>query len=444
MEPLYRRAWLRRPVIAAFFATPVAVVARDLTLDWVRVLVSMEILAGVAIVVASRTVRPDANDEHTAATGWLSAFVAGFLVTSIASLVAIVAMGSSPSDIYDGIIVEALRVRRAMLVPFTIPPPALGLAVAGVVGAMFAPRALLRVELALYSGFARMIAGLVVWTTAAGLLSSPGWLALPLCWIAVVPPASAIETVSRRFLRVLLAALAVSEFLQVYPVSGSQIGIARLSLVAVGAFCLADAMASFRMWSTSRGERSAWWTHRTIGAAVAALLVSFGLASIVMPGFARSEDFGVRQALPFEGARRLRLSEQEVATYTGLVTLLHRYGCTSFIGYPNLNSLYLWSRIEAPEPFAPGGWITGLDDARQQRIVDGLRAAERPCAIQSKLRASFWLSGFDAEGHSGPLVRYIFKEMQVVDRAGDYWFMTPRADSAEGGSDRAATDRDSP
>ena len=71
-----------------------------------------------------------------------------------------------------------------------------------------------------------------------------------------VPPAGAREPAYRRFLRVLLPALAVAESLQVYPVAGSQMGIAAVTFIPVGALCLGDALASLRAWSAAQGVAS--------------------------------------------------------------------------------------------------------------------------------------------------------------------------------------------
>ncbi len=39
--------------------------------------------------------------------------------------------------------------------------------------------------------------------------------------------------------------------------------------------------------------------------------------------------------------------------YEQLVDLLAQNRCTTFIGYPNVNSLYLWSGLEPPPPMGP-------------------------------------------------------------------------------------------
>ncbi len=125
------------------------------------------------------------------------------------------------------------------------------------------------------------------------------------------------------------------------------------------------------------------------------------------------------------GAQQLHLPDAEVETYAGLVDLLHRHHCTTFIGYPSLNSLYLWSGIESPLPTAPGAWVNSLDSKRQQRIVDEMRASPRPCAIRSDTRAELWLHGEPPPQR--PLVRYIFNDFKPVAESGDFVFLLPKA-----------------
>ena len=73
-----------------------------------------------------------------------------------------------------------------------------------------------------------------------------------LAWIVALPPAGPRPTPGMRFLRLMLPALAVAETLQAYPVPGSQLGIAAVSFVSVGALCLGDALTELRAWSEVR------------------------------------------------------------------------------------------------------------------------------------------------------------------------------------------------
>ena len=88
--------------------------------------------------------------------------------------------------------------------------------------------------------------------------------------------------------------------------------------------------------------------------------------------------------LPDAGSRNLcRVS----STYCTATT------ARTFIGYPSLNSLYLWSGIESPPPTAPAPGSSRLTASDSSAVVDEMRASPRPCAIRSDTRAELWLHG---------------------------------------------------
>jgi hypothetical protein len=124
----------------------------------------------------------------------------------------------------------------------------------------------------------------------------------------------------------------------------------------------------------------------------------------------------------------MRLPAPAVETYTGIVDLLHRNRCTTFIGYPSTNSLYLWSDLPSPRPQPPNAWMDAFDAERQQRVVDELRAARRPCAVVSEERAGMYLQGAEVEDR--PLVHYIFNEFEEAGQAGDFKLLVPKGDAA--------------
>jgi hypothetical protein len=288
----------------------------------------------------------------------------------------------------------------------------------------------------IWPGLLRMAAGLTIWFTVAGIVplsldpsaGNPDALPMLLAWVAAIPPAGVRETPYRRFLRILLPALAVAETLQVYPVAGSQVGIAALAFIPVGALCLADALTCLRAWSADRGTGALERFGAVASVVTVAVAGLFALDTIARPAASNLILYREQPALSIPGASLLHLPQPDVETYEGLVELTHRYRCTALIGYPSLNSLYLWASIEAPLPTAPGAWANSLDAERQQRIVDELRASPRPCAIRSQTRAEFWLHGVPPPER--PLVGY-FDGLEPVGQAGDFEFLLPK-DRAQG------------
>ncbi len=434
IEPLQRRRWLRWPAIAALLLLPVALTARDLDLDWVRNLMVLEVLAMAAIVIAAWPARPRPGEGYGDAGRWLFAAIAGFAVAFVAIMLAIVLNGSSLADVYDGMVTEAMRVRDVNMTAFPQPAAAVDWALAAVAAAALCIR--LRSDEgetpSIWPGLLRAAAGIAIWLTVARVSplalnpspANPDSLAMVLAWVAVLPPSGAVESPYKRFVRVLLPTLAVAQTLQVYPVAGSQMSIAAVTFVPVGALCLSDALSSLRAWSEARGARVLERLGIVTGVVSVALAALFALDAIVRPAANGAVTYSEQKALPFAGAGQLRLPAEETETYARLVDLLHSHRCTAFIGYPNINSLYLWSGIDAPPPQAPGAWVKALDGEKQQRVVDELRASPRPCAIRSQSRADLWLRGEPPPDR--PLTRYVFYDLRPATQVGEFEFLLPK------------------
>jgi hypothetical protein len=437
LEPLRSRAWIRWPAIVAILAMPVAVCARDLGQEWVRNVVAVETLALAAIVVASW--QPGSRTREEGLARWLLAGVVGFAIAFVAIMVAILLTGSSLSDAYDGMVTEAMRVREVNMTPLPMPGAVIDWAIISFAVA-FAALRLRRPQAGPgpWSGGLRVLAGLVIWlavakVTPVGLNPSaqnPVSLPLVLAWIAAFPPQGAPEAQFKRFLRLFLPALAAAEALQVYPVAGSQMAIAALTFVPVGALCFADGLAELEAWSAARGREGLERFGVIAAVALVALAVDLGVESIVKPGINSARTYHDQPALPFAGATDLHLPEDQVQAYTAMVDALRENGCTDFIGYPNINSLYLWSGIEPPPPAAPGVWLLALDSEHQQRIVDELRASKRPCVVRNEQRAALWLAGREVEQR--PLVRYIFEDFRPVATVGEFEFLLPKTSATQG------------
>jgi hypothetical protein len=432
--PPHRRRWLRWLVIAAFLAMPLLITARDLKTGWTRELMVLAVLAIVALLLAAWPLRPERSDDDSTLWRWLLAAAAAFAAAFAAILAIILLTGPSLADVYDGLVTQALRVRDVLVLQFPFPPAALDWGIAAV--AVAAVTARLGSggagKPSIWPGVLRGAAGLTILFTIAGIVpfafnpsaGNPDTLPMLLAWVAAIPPAGARESAYRRFLRVLLPALAVAETLQVYPVAGSQMGIAALTFVPVGALCLADALTSLRAWSEAQGGRALERFGVVVAVVTVALAAEFALDAILRPAANNAAAYHDQQALPFKGATALRLPPAEVETYASLVGLLHSYRCTTFAGYPNIDSLYLWSGIDAPPPQAPGAWIKALDSGQQQRVVAALRASPRPCAIRSNARAALWLG--EAPPPNRPLVNYLLNDFRPVAQVGEFEFALPK------------------
>lgn len=436
LEPLRSRAWIRWPIVGLIVLMPVFVAARDLDLQWVRDFIAVEVLALAAIAAAA--LRLGASKEEEGLSRWLLGAIVGFGVATVLVVGGILLTGSSLSDLYGGMVTEALRVRDVNMSEFPMSARMVDWAIASFALAFLCWR-LNRPQAgvpAWWSGALRIAAALVIWFTIARITpisinpSSQNQLSIPtlLAWVAVLPPIGVMESQFKRFLRVFLPALAVAQALQVYPVAGSQMGIAALTFVPVGGLCFADGLAVLRGWSAEGGREALERFGVVALVATVAIAADLGLNVLGNSAVDAAKAYRDRPTLPFAGATHLHLPEDQVLAYTAMVDALHEHGCTAFIGYPNINSLYLWSGIEPPPPAAPGVWLLALDSERQQRIVDELRVSERPCVIRNENRAALWLNGREVEQR--PLVRYIFGNFRPVETVGEFEFLLPKPSAA--------------
>lgn len=436
VEPLHRRRWIRWPVIVAFLSLPVAVMARDLGEPWVRDFITLELLASMALVVAASALPPRSVEGEAVLWRWLAAAVAGAVGLGTAVIGVLLVLGLSVSDVYEGVVTEALGIRDAFVLPFVLPDATAdwgiaALAAAAICAWMHSRRTGIP---ALVNGVLRVVVGLVIWLTIArsapfNLSPEASHVALPLvlAWVAALPPAGVQEGPVPRFVRILLPALAVAQVLQIYPVAGNQQSIAAVTFVPVGALCLADGLRILRDWSASKGEE----VLRHFGAITLilslALVGKFGLEKIVRPGLSNYQAYSRVSAVALPGAGRLHLVREQGEAYERLVELLRENRCSTLLSYPGLNSFYLWSSLPVPKPQLPGPWMLMLDDTQQQKAVDWLHDSEKPCAIRNDGAAEDWLHGRSAA--DAPLVRYLSEGFRLEEEVGEFQFLLPRDDA---------------
>jgi hypothetical protein len=437
VEPLHRRLWVRWPVVAAFLAMPVFLLARDLSESWVRNLVLLEILAATAILMVAWSVRPKRGDDDAALRRWLLAAAIGFALAFAAIVAVILLTGPTPADVYEGMFGEAIRAPDVLVTPLLMPSAVVDWGIAAVAAA--ALTTLLR---------SREVEEPTIWP---GLLAGGcrpddlvhGGARGPVRGQSPCRQSGRAAISARLGGRdpALSRARARLPALPAGPAAGSGGGRDASGLpgrrrsegnrrghLRPGRGALPRRCADMPARLERRRRRPQAGAPRCGG--------GYGdgcAARDVCAPLDRAVSCVERRPLPEPtgaAVRRGKLAASSVArrrNYTGVVDLLHRYRCTTFIGYPSINSLYLWSSIDPPQPTTPGTWATSLDGKWQQRVVDDMRASPRPCAVRTH---NFWLRG--AAPPARPLVRYIFDDFKPVARAGDFQFLLPKARALSG------------
>lgn len=395
-------------------AAPLLLMARLFSLEWVWALALLISLSAAAVSVAGYVAGP----PRIAGTGviWL---IAGGAALTVACLGIAAVGGLRPSDLVDAV-ASAQKLPQLFVLPANVSVPdvlwaALSLAAAG--GILLA-RLGVRASLAI-PAFLRIAAGAF---TLFAVLLLPSWyfvLALPLAWVAVLPPPRDHENPTDSMARFLLPALAVMETLQVYPVAGTQQWLAALLLVPVGAITFNDGLRQLQGWAAARHNQS--FLKVAASLAPGALIVTFA----VWPLFAyyAASAYASGQPLGLAGAGLMRLPPDQASALQSLTRAIDQ-DCTSLITLPRMPSLNLWTGRAGIAQLNDGIWIFSLDAAQQQSIVSQVQGRPGMCVVISQA-----VLNFEAEGRPvprRPLVDYIDTNFQPEATFGIYELLVKR------------------
>jgi hypothetical protein len=403
----------RRQVALA--ATSVALVAGPLLLmsglfrlEWVVELALVVALSAAAVALAGFAVRPSTLPVIDAVR-----LVIGGAAITIACLGVAVAGGLRFSDLVAAV-VGAARLPQLFVLPAPIGIPevvwaAISLSVAvAILLLKFGVRASPVIPACL-----RIAAGAFTWLSVLVLPSPFFLLALPLVWVAVLPPAGDQENPTDPLVRLLLPALAVMETLQMYPVAGTQMWLAALTLVPVGAITFNDGLRQLRTWATGRQNQSFLKVAAALGPGALILNVAVWPLFVYLAASA----YASGQPLGLPGAGLMRLPSEQASALRSLAGAIDK-DCTNLITLPRMPSLYLWTGRNGPAQLNDGIWMFSLDDSQQQEVVAQVRNMSGTCVVISQAVADF-----EAEGRPvprRPLIEYIDTAFEPAATFGIY------------------------
>lgn len=352
----------------------------------------------------------DAKRLPPASGPWLAA---GGIAVVATSLAIALAGGSNLQDMWNGLVVVALRLPRVFTWPLQI-NPLFDVWAAVVAVLAFANWYTGRLRAA-GQGAVRVGAGLFTLVAALLLPSSIFLLALPLAWIAAVRPAGDQNDPVGTYPRLLLPALAVLEALQAYPVAGTQLSMAAVSLVPVGAIILADGVHQLQRAASPRRARLADW------AAPVALLA--GVQVLLLVAYLAAAGYSAGTPLRLPGAESVRVPAQQAGQLHDLVAAID-HDCKDFITMPGMNSLYLWTGQQPPVAIRSEVWMLTLDGSQQQAFVNQLQPMSGLCVVENLSLVDFWRGGGPVP--QGPLLDFIQQNFQAAGTFGDYQLLTRR------------------
>src|SRR5262249_40992452 len=143
-------------------------------------------------------------------------------------------------------------------------------------------------------------------------------------------------------------------------VAGAQISFVVVFLMAVVAIGFGDGIS----WLAQRVHGFGTWTRRLKWVAVSAVLFRFCLVAPVRA----HEAYNALTPLGLPGAKRLRVEQAEVVGLRDIVTKARSH-CTVLVTAPGMPTFNLWTALPPLPGLGGGNWVTGLDDAAQEKIV---------------------------------------------------------------------------
>lgn len=363
--------------------------------------------------------------QSSPAYGWpvrrLLFILSGFVTVSLAVIAISVAQGSSLATLMKGVILDPLHHPKVFFLPITVHH---NIIFVSLVLFIFA----VAVTTSKSKWFAhRYEVGLV--KSAIGLfgllitfsLSWAPYFVLPLAWL---PCWQTRRAANEFFPRLFLGGILVFEFLQAYPVAGSQLAIASAPAVAWGCVLLSDGVADLRQPDTNLFVLESVRRHKWLAQTLLAILIGAGLFRA-----ARLRDFGWSAPGPplnLVGAKKIRVPPNEARMYRQLVANI-RTNCDVLFSLPGLFSLNLWSEIPTPDDFNLTGWMTAFTPEMQEDILSDLLKHKRPCIVYNPAIVGFWMKTSSEPLSNSPLANYIFSDTRPIFTVGQYQLRIPGA-----------------
>lgn len=432
---LLRRRWLRPAMEALFVAVPFLVMASKLGQGWAREYALHVGAAALAVVVALRgraVARRDGEELW-----WLGG---GLALMALAVAGAILASGTTPGALVEGVITQPLRQSDVFSLHLLLADRVFWFDLLAVVGAG-AYAYVARSGRSLSPGFAAVVsllsilAGLemalsvVARTPLFEPIAFPGYPFgyLGFAWVALIPTPGR-EDGDTAFARLLLPPLVALQALHAYPVAGSQVQWGTFLLAPAGAVCVANGVRGVAALLSGERERRALGAL-AVAASVAAVLV-FVNTQLRQPLKLVRDGYDAAPRLNLPGAEEVRLNPEEVTLFRRITHAIDR-DCASFLTLPGMNSFYVWTRMEPPTGFNATDWMALFDEAHQRRVIEATRSTRDLCLLKNEGLLAFWEAAGEPPSDT-ELVHYLGRGFRPLESFGGYELL--RREGAAGGS----------
>lgn len=394
---------------------PIALMHRDV-LGWARGYCLIAILCGVSTFVAGLLTTPSSRRPMRS----VLYVVLGAVLAAMFVVIGTMWQGMSLSTLLEGILGTPLKHPGVFEIPLMVSK----------IRVLFA--VLVFVCIALLFGYRdrwraysdrldalRCVTGLCVIAVLTAH-QSPAFIVTFLPYVAIFLPLGLIPTGDRLWPqsdclpRLFVTSLAATQFLQPYPVAGSQLNIAAAPLLLWAFFCVHDgADGLFRLVPRTRE----WLGETFPKESVLGGLVVLPLAVAMLRSGIRLE----RHSAPpssLRGATSLHLPPEVEATYQFLANNI-RANCDVLFTMPGMGSLNFWSGVPTPNGLNLTAWMKGLNPEQQRQILEALQINPRACVVYNPDRLRGW--GTTAQDLDElPLARYVLYDMPKISQKQGY------------------------
>ena len=397
------RTALERIVMAAAMLAVPALMRGDLRRSDIAAYVVL-VWCGLLAAFISRT--SDA-EEGVVTVRDLVAGISAFAIGCGVVVAGIVYQGTSPGALFEGLFVAPLLLPKVFWSPLPVPALLAAAAPAALLVAWCWHRGLIRQR---WIEFAALAGGLIMLMLSVAKVYWAIFAVGPLlAWLLLSDRAVSAE---QRAARRILAFAAIFMGLQAYPMPGTQIVVGTVLYIPLALVMIAGVQR------TLAHERSSPAAQPSVVGR--ALLAVFAVAAVVMLGMQAQRFYARGVGLDLPGARSVRTTERNVATYRWLSANM-RENCDAFITAPGLNSLHFWTEMAPVSTLNATVWPVLFDHDQQRRIVAAAERVERLCVAWSPLRMES-----PPEIAARPLMAWLLREFEPRGRFGEWEFRMRR------------------
>jgi hypothetical protein len=401
------RTVLERIVVAGAMAAVPVLMRGDLLRTDIAAYVVV-VWCGMLAVFISRS--SGAAEENIVTASDVIVGVSAFAIGCGLVVAAIVYEGSSPRALFDGLFVAPLLLPKVFWRP--LPVPALAVAVAPVTLLMAWCWHRGMITRQRWIGFAGLAGGLILFMLSVAKVYAVLFAVGPLLvWLVLSDRAVGAE---ERAARRVLSFAAILMGLQAYPMpAGTQIVLGTVLYVPIALVMIADAQRTLGAHQRFSQAAQASFGRRALKAALA-------VAAALNIGMQAQRLYARAVPLDLPGARSVRTTERNVATYRWLSANI-RENCDALIGAPGLNSLHFWTGVAPVSTLNATLWPLLFDHDQQRRIVAAAERVKRLCVAWSPPRMEA-----PPDIAARPLMAWLQREFEPRGRFGEWEFRMRR------------------